>query len=114
MHEKLIDFQATKQYLPGKLNYMPITEDISGPFTVSGNVDGDDETSREVDSTKWLMSLTDAYVDMEELVRKNWLFSEEKIKGFMETNPVQKGLRAQVESLCIDLQELQTKFDAQY
>ena len=57
-------------------------------------------TSEETESSKWLIALTEAYVDMEDLVRKNWLFSEEKIKGFMETNPVQRSLRLQVEHLC--------------
>ena len=101
MHEKLADFQATKGYLPSKIDYIPVSDETAGPYTQFGNIEGaGDMASEETESSKWLIALTEAYVDMEDLVRKNWLFSEEKIKGFMETNPVQRGLRVQVEHLC--------------
>lgn len=58
-----------------------------------------------------MTAFTEAYVDLEELVKKNWIFSEEKIKGFMETNPVQRSLREQVEFLVDANHILQKRFD---
>ena len=98
MHEKLVEFQTSKGYLPKNIDYVPVTEETTGPYSQFGiNEDGIDMSSEETESSKWLFSLTEAYVDMSELLSKNSL---EKIQGFMETNPVQRGLREQVEALC--------------
>ena len=110
MHNKIADFEAIRNHLPQKIDYVPITEETTGCYT-SFNEGSNDVGSEMTESSKSLEALTDAIVDMTDLVQKNWLFSEEKIKGFMETNPVQRSLRVQVEQLCIQNAELQKKAD---
>ena len=111
MHEKLQNLQATKGCLPGKIDFIPITDESTGLFQTFGVSEGSEIGSGETESSKWMMAFTEAYVDLEELVKKNWIFSEEKIKGFMETNPVQRSLREQVEFLVDANHLLQKRFD---
>ena len=41
---------------------------------------------------------------METLIKDKFLFSREKIKGFLDTNPVQQTLRERVEELSVLLE----------
>ena len=69
----------------------------------------------ETESSKWLLAMTDGYVDFEDLVRKNWLQSA-KIRDLMDDNPVQRDLRYQVEELverCNDLKEKNEALNAE-
>ena len=60
--------------MPKNIDYVPITEDTVGPYSQFGiNEDGNDMASAETESSKWLFALTEAYVDMSELLSKNSL-----------------------------------------
>lgn len=43
---------------------------------------------------------------METLIKDKFLFSEEKIRGFLETNPMQLTLREEVEQLYLKIASL--------
>jgi len=49
----------------------------------------------------------DSHGDMETLIKDKFLFSNEKIQGFLDTNPVQRTLREQVEELKLKIQDLE-------
>jgi len=49
------------------------------------------------------MALLDAYYEMEELVKKSFLYTEEKIEQFKENNVEQQTLRQIVEEQSIQL-----------
>lgn len=51
--------------------------------------------------------MIDSHGDMETLIKDKFLFSNEKIQGFLDTNPVQRTLREQVEELKLKIQDLE-------
>ena len=50
---------------------------------------------------------------METLIKEKFLFSAEKIKGFLETNPVQGTLREQVADLMLKIKDLEFTIEQQ-
>ena len=51
------------------------------------------------DFTELLEAVIESNADMETLIKDKFLFSKEKIQGFIDTNPVQATLREKVEEL---------------
>ena len=48
-------------------------------------------------------------VDMESLIKKNFMIQSEKLKHFAESNPVQISLREEIEEANKELEELRLK-----
>ena len=57
--------------------------------------------------TQTLSAVIDSTIDMEKLIKDKFLFSEEKIQSFIDTNPEQATLREKVEELKHKITELQ-------
>ena len=73
IYEKIQDFKASKGCLPAKIDYTPISDEVEGPFSDFGLSEERESNHAETESSKWLLAMTDGYVDFEDLVRKNWL-----------------------------------------
>lgn len=54
-----------------------------------------------------MSAVIDSHGDMETLIKEKFLFSNEKIQGFLDTNPVQATLREKVEELKVKIEELE-------
>ena len=52
---------------------------------------------RNSDTVSYLEALCDAFVDMENLIKKNFKLNNEKLMKFSENNPVQITLREELE-----------------
>lgn len=85
---------------------MPINLEEGGPFTSNGALDQEGGGGQGTDFTQLLEAVIDSNIDMETLIKDKFLFSTEKITGFLETNPVQKTLRKQVEVLSVQIVQL--------
>lgn len=87
------DFQDRLSYKPSKLQFSQITLDTPGYFSF-------DNGSGNCESTDTMDAMIDNFVDMEDLVKKNFLMTQnfpEKIAEFSDNNPVQRTLRDQLE-----------------
>lgn len=87
--EKISQYKQDYNYLPGKLTYDPITDSSPGVYTSDG----------ELDTALSLQAMILNIVEMEHLIKKSFLFSEEKRMQFFQNNPVQQTLRLEVEEL---------------
>jgi hypothetical protein len=92
---ELIKETEAKQHVPTKLAFEPIEEDFIGFYQK--------EPSAPCETMHTQMALLDAYYEMEELVKKSFLYTEEKIEQFKENNVEQQTLRQIVEEQSIQL-----------
>ena len=97
--QRIDDFMQQQNYLPSRYNYVPIDHEEQGVFTSSQGLDSDNQGNQGTDFTQLLDAVVDSHTDMETLIKDKFLFSQEKILGFLETNPVQLTLREEVEHL---------------
>lgn len=99
------DFQNKLNYKPTKLQFKELTLESPGYFSY-------DNGSGNCESTETLDAMIANIVDMEDLVKKNFLMTQkspEKIQEFNENNPVQKTLRDQLEIINQEHTELKDK-----
>ena len=61
------------------------------------------------DFTKLLETVIDCNTDMENLIKDKFLFSKEKIQGFLDSNIIQVTLREKVEFLSEQIADLERK-----
>ena len=78
--------------MPTRYTYKPIDPADPGTYTAH-------EVLEDTPFTDIFNAVIDSHGDMETLIKDKFLFSNEKIQGFLETNPVQKTLREKVEEL---------------
>ena len=84
---RIDEFMAKDEYLPSRYNYVPIDPDEAGVFTdIRSEAEG--QGTHGTDFTQLLDAVIDSNIDMETLIKDKFLFSKEKIAGFLETNPV--------------------------
>mmetsp|Transcript_17262 Transcript_17262/g.12336 ORF Transcript_17262/g.12336 Transcript_17262/m.12336 type:complete len:115 (-) Transcript_17262:798-1142(-) len=83
------DFKQKLHYVPTKLFYNEVGLETSGYYSVNNEASSD--------STLNLQALIDSWVEMENLIKKNFKLSEEKMLKFTEVNPVQITLREELE-----------------
>ena len=92
MQNKVDEFNQSLGYLPTRYTYKPIDPADPGTYTAH-------EVQEDTPFTDIFNAVIDSHGDMETLIKDKFLFSNEKIQGFLETNPVQKTLREKVEEL---------------
>jgi hypothetical protein len=80
-----IDFQEKLGYKPTTMQFEKVSLDQQGYFSPESE-------GKSCESTDTLKSFVKSFIDMEELIKKNFLMSQnnpEKIEEFNENNPVQ-------------------------
>lgn len=91
------DYQDKLSYKPTKLQFREISTETPGYFSFdngSGNCDG----------TETLNALIENILEMEDLIKKNFLMtidSPQKIKEFQDNNPVQQTIREELQDAMI-------------
>lgn len=100
IQNKLDEFMQNLGYLPNRYTFKPIDPDEPGTFTKP-------EVSEDTQFTDFMSVVIDSHGDMETLIKEKFLFSNEKIQGFLDTNPVQATLREKVEELKVKIEELE-------
>lgn len=96
----LNDYQEKLGYMPTKMQYEKVSLDQQGYF--SPESDG-----KSCESTDTFEQMVDSFINMEDLIKKNFLMvqnSPDKITEFNANNPVQQTLREKV-------QDISQKFD---
>lgn len=109
VRERIDAYLALQNYLPSRINYVPIEPEEVGVYT---NIQQDAEGTQGTDFTQLLEAVIDSNADMETLIKDKFLFSQEKIQGFLDTNPVQQTLREQVEELNLHIETLNEQMSA--
>ena len=64
------------------------------------------EVVTDTQFTQSLAAMIDSSMEMEKLIKDKFLFSDEKIQSFIDTNPEQATLREKVEELKKKIEEL--------
>ena len=78
---RINDFKDQFKYIPSKLFFTEVDLDTTGPYSV-----GSDQVGNE--SVHNLQALCEAFFEMEDLIKKNFKLSIEKLIAFTESNPV--------------------------
>ena len=109
-HAKVVDcinqinrYQDELNYMPTKLAFEEVNLDTPGYFNFN------ESAEVQSDSTDTLDALVASLIEMENLIKKNFMMAPEKLEQFARTNPTQVTLRDQVEELNKDLAELKNK-----
>ena len=92
MQKKMDDYLLRQKYIPTKEYFVEPKNTGLGFFMSPGSTD-QSEASNALD-----MMVSDV-VEMEELIKNNFLQSEVKKKEFFDNNPEQKTLRKQIQDL---------------
>ena len=103
IYKKVADFQEKLKYLPTRLPFDEIGDNLSGFY------DHQESTKPEHPTGQSLQAMIESVIEMEQLIKKSYLFTEEKIAQFNETNPVQRTLRETIEIMKLEMQEMQRK-----
>jgi hypothetical protein len=74
------DFKEKSNYIPSKLQYTEVDLSSSGVYSINNE--------RSSDSIQTLEAMCEAFVDMENIIKKNFKLSSEKMMKFTENNPV--------------------------
>ena len=98
------NFQETLGYVPTRLEFEEINLDTPGFFSFLEN------TGNIAESTDTLDAQTGSLIEMENLIKKNFMMPPEKLKEYANNNPKQKTLRDQVEELTLELNETASKY----
>lgn len=99
------DYQDQLNYKPTKLQFKEVSLESPGYFSF-------DNGSGNCESTETMDAMVNNFVDMEELIKKNFLLTQtqpDKIRQFSENNPVQKSLRDALEYINQEMSELREK-----
>ena len=87
----ITDLKEQLKYVPSKQFYHEVDLDTPGPYTAS------DESQSSAESVQSLEALCKSFLEMENLIKKNFKLSHEKLMAFTESNPVQITLREELE-----------------
>ena len=71
--------------MPSRLFFKEVDLESSGPFTIT---EEEDSSSSNNESVQNLEALCEGFIDMENLIKKNFKLSTEKVVAFIESNPV--------------------------
>ena len=104
------DLKEQLHYVPSKMFYQEVDLETPGPYTLTGmNSSQSDSMSGGAggsglgggtngsEAVQNLEALTEGFVEMENLIKKNFKLSAEKLLAFTESNPVQITLREELE-----------------
>ena len=86
--KQINDFKEQLNYVPTKLFYKEISLDSPGYYSTNVEL---------LDSTSNLEVLVEIFQEMENLIKKNFKLSEEKLIKFTNSNPVLITLREELE-----------------
>jgi len=89
---KINDFQEKLNYKPTKVQFEEVGLDSSGYFSFEGS-------GTECESTVTLDAMIGNFVDMENLIKKNFMMKSEKLSKFSDSNPIQLTLREEIECM---------------
>ena len=84
------NYKETLKYIPTRLQFQEVNLDSPGFFSF-------DNQSDQAESSDVLNSLINHFIDMESLIKKNFLMASEKIFDYLDSNPVQVDLRREIE-----------------
>lgn len=96
------DFQEKFSFKPTKLQFREISLETPGYFSY-------DNGSGTCESTETMDAMIENILDMEELIKKNFLMtieSPEKVKEFYDNNPVQATVREELQGARIEIDDL--------
>ena len=85
----ITDLKEQLKYVPSRMFYQEVDLETPGPYSISA--EGQSE------SVQNLEALCEAFIDMENLIKKNFKLSSEKLTAFTESNPMQITLREELE-----------------
>ena len=88
VRNKIDEFLATKGYLPKWYTYNSIEAEQPGYYTQFSHESEEGDGGQGNDFTQLVEAIIDSNGEMETLIKDKFLFSAEKIAGFLETNPV--------------------------
>ncbi len=95
------EFQETLNYKPTKLQFREISIETPGYFAFSESSQGDN-----CESTTTMDAMIQNFVDMENLIKKNFMMQSDKLNQFAQNNPVQMTLREEIEVIYQELNKL--------
>ena len=99
--EQINEYQETLNYKPTKLQFKEVTIETPGYFNHS-----ESEKSDMCESTLTADAMIENYVDMENLIKKNFMMQSDKKEQFAVNNPVQMTLREEIEIIYSELNKL--------
>lgn len=85
------DFKEQLHYIPSKLFFNEVDLNTPGIYSINNEM--------ATDSVPNLEALCDAFIEMENLIKKNFKLSSEKLLKFSDSNPVQITLREELEQV---------------
>lgn len=74
------DFKEQLHYIPSKLFFTEVDLNTPGIYSINNE--------QATDATPNLEALCDAFIEMENLIKKNFKLSSEKLLKFTDSNPV--------------------------
>lgn len=90
-------FIETEGYIPIQLPFEEINLDTPGFFSFS------EQSGNNADSTEYLDQTIGSLIEMENLIKKNFMMQPEKLKEFANNNPTQISLRDECQRLNLEL-----------
>ena len=88
------DLKEEYKQAPTKLFFREVDLETSGWYSVSGQADASSS-----DAVQNLEALCQSFFSMENLIKKNFKLSQEKLVAFIDQNPVQITLREELEAV---------------
>lgn len=95
------EYKETLKYIPTRLQYQEVNLESPGFFSFENQND-------QAESSDVLNSLINHFVDMESLIKKNFMMASEKIFDYLDSNPVQVDLRREIEIIQNKLLDTET------
>ena len=89
--------------MPNKIEFEPVSLETPGFYSFS------DSVGNTADSTDTLDATIASFVEMENLIKKNFMMAPDKLEMFANNNPTQLTLRELLEERTLELEELKTK-----
>lgn len=88
----ITDLKEQLKYVPSKHFFAEVDLETPGPYTLSTDPNNSE-------TIKDLEALCEGFFEMENLIKKNFKLSTEKLTAFTESNPVQITLREELEAV---------------
>jgi hypothetical protein len=95
------DFQEKFNYKPTKLAFKEVTIETPGYFSLS-----EASTNEKCEATDTMDAMIQNYIDMENLIKKNFMVQSEKLDKFAKNNPIQMTLREEIEEVNQELNKM--------
>ena len=89
------DFKEQLHYIPSKLFFSEVDLNTPGIYSITN----EQQNNQMQDSVPSMEALCEAFIEMENLIKKNFKLSSEKLLKFTDSNPVQITLREELEQV---------------